>query len=125
MHRYPVGAYKPGRHESHLPKLLDVSPEHLGVWWYGYAPWTEHGIERKLQIQSTMAAFDKKVGFGHQHVVDRQALEQRRIEMLSLTGQLDAPDMHVPLPKPIVGAQTRQPATLARKVFDIFRNGSN
>ncbi len=94
LHNYAIGAYKPGRHETHLPHLLNIKREHLGVWWYGYSPWTAQGISRKLQIKATIDPFDAKVGFGHQHNVALQELNLRHAEMVKYSYALDVPEFY-------------------------------
>jgi len=95
LHNYPIGSYVPGRHDSHLPNLVPINPEHLGIWWYGYSPWTPEGIARKLQIQSTIDPFDVKVRFGHQHEVTPDQLQERHAAMLEFSQNLRDP---VPAP---------------------------
>ena len=97
LHNYPIGAYKPGRHESHLPGLVDIKPEHLGIWWYGYSPWTPEGIARKLQIRETIDPFDTKIGFGHQHQVSAEEIEARHKTMLEFATDLGEPALYQPV----------------------------
>lgn len=37
IHRYPIGAYKPGRHTTFHP--VDERPQNAFTLWYGYSPW--------------------------------------------------------------------------------------
>jgi hypothetical protein len=76
-HRYPVGAYMPGRHASHLPGQVAGNRELGAIWWYGFSPWTDAFKARKLQIATKRADFDKKHGFGAQHDGSVLELEAR------------------------------------------------
>lgn len=98
LHRYKIGAYKPGRHESSLPNLTNIRPEHLEIWWYGFSPWTPEGRARKLQIGTTVDAFDRSVGFGHQHMVDERELNARHAAMLEFASEFEVPLNYKPRP---------------------------
>ena len=76
-HRYPIGAYLPGRHASHLPGQCASNRELGAVWWYGFSPWTDAFKARKLAIAPRKDAFDRKHGFGAQHEVTPAELEAR------------------------------------------------
>ena len=91
LHNYTIGAYKPGRHESSLPNLTNIRPDHLAIWWYGFSPWTPEGRARKLQIGKTVDAFDRSVGFGHQHIVDEAELDARHAAMLEFAKDFEQP----------------------------------
>ena len=72
-HRYAIGAYLPGRHDSHLPGQCAGNRELGAVWWYGFSPWTDAFKARKLHISPRRDAFDRKHGFGAQHEVSRRS----------------------------------------------------
>lgn len=44
------------------------------ILWYGFSPFNEDVIKRKLQIQNKMPESDKKLGRGAQHLTDREGL---------------------------------------------------
>ena len=44
--------------------------------WYGWAPWP-HVKQRKLQIQTRIPQRDKEIGYGVQHIVNEQQLDER------------------------------------------------
>lgn len=60
--------YPLGRHYS------DYNTDKLKVLWYGWSPFNNKSIERKLQIQNKMPESDKTNGFGSQHVTDLDKL---------------------------------------------------
>lgn len=76
-HRYPIGAYMPGRHASHLPGQCGGNPELGAIWWYGFSPWTGAFKARKAQIATRRADFDRKHGFGAQHEAAVHELDER------------------------------------------------
>jgi hypothetical protein len=76
-HRYPIGAYLPGRHASHLPQQCNGSRELGSIRWYGFSPWSNAFKARKLQISSKRDSFDIKNGFGAQHQADIAELDGR------------------------------------------------
>lgn len=67
LHRVPV-AYSTGRHFG------TYNTTDAAILWYGYSPFTEGLIERKLQIQTRLPAEDRAKGFGVEHYVDRSQL---------------------------------------------------
>ncbi len=75
-HCYPHGSYHPGRH---LTNRAAVRLPRLGLLlWYGFSPWTEPFLRRKLQIGAAIPASDVAAGRGRQHLMDVAALEERR-----------------------------------------------
>lgn len=89
LHRQAFGAYTPGRHSSMLPGLVEVPNTELGIWWYGYSPWTEDFIARKAQIQTKMDPMDKKAGFGMQHLASYAEQRARHAALLPFAHDLD------------------------------------
>ena len=80
LHNYPDGAYHVGRHINNRPSSGRI-PEAM-VLWYGYAPYTEEFIQRKLQIAAMIPDGDRAQGFGFQHLWGREQIEERRQELL-------------------------------------------
>ena len=80
FHRAEVGMYHPGRHKSFHPdsnfRLLD-----LMIFHFGYAPWNENGLRRKLQIASKLNPEDLQRGWGVQHQKKTEDL-QRDYELI-------------------------------------------
>ncbi len=74
-HRNAVGMYHPGRHQSfhqdsHM-RMMD-----LMVFHFGYAPWNEDTLRRKLQIKSKLKPEDVQRGWGAQHLKQADAWQQ-------------------------------------------------
>lgn len=83
-HRYKIGAYTPGRHTSSLPGKVEISSNLASVRWFGYSPWTPEFLERKAQIESKRADFDKQNRLGEQHAFDVDELDRRRNVFLGI-----------------------------------------
>lgn len=75
FHRAEVGMYHPGRHSSYHPdfglRLLD-----LMIFHFGYAPWNEHGLLRKLQIANKLSPEDVQRGWGSHHTKKAEELQR-------------------------------------------------
>ena len=100
-HRYPIAAYSPGRHISYLPNQYAVPREQGAIWWYGFSPWNEAFIARKRQIGPSIGEHDRKAGFGFQHQMSSNAMEEARNSLLPHAGPL------VPRPRSSAGALSR------------------
>ncbi|SFV34663.1 glycosyltransferase family 2 protein [Hyphomicrobium facile] len=87
-HRYAIGAYTPGRHNSHLPRQCNGSRELGSIRWYGFSPWSNAFKARKLQISDRRDSFDVKNGFGAQHQADIAELDGRWSKLRPLSGIL-------------------------------------
>ena len=74
IHRYPTGAYTPGRHNS--SHVINEMPKDVFTLWYGYSPWINWNIEKKLSFSAHIPEEDKKLGLGVHHLRSRQQLEQ-------------------------------------------------
>jgi len=71
MHNFPLNyfdtsVWRAGRHYWGTPA------EDFRILWYGYSPFTEHLLQRKLAIQDSIPDEDKKVGNGGQHLLNRE-----------------------------------------------------
>ena len=88
-HRDPVGMYIPGRHRSYHPdstlRLVD-----LPIFYYGFAPWNERVLRRKLQIRGKLRPEDVKRGWGAQHVRDEAAWNAAYDKLKPASGDLMA-----------------------------------
>jgi hypothetical protein len=60
---YPLGRHYP-----------DYNTEKLKVLWYGWSPFNNKTLDRKLQIQDRIPEADKARGFGSQHIADEHKL---------------------------------------------------
>jgi hypothetical protein len=80
FHRGEVGMYHPGRHDSFHPdssyRLLD-----LMVFYFGYAPWNEYAVRRKMQIATKLNPVDIQRGWGLHHLKQTEEL-QRDYELI-------------------------------------------
>jgi hypothetical protein len=80
FHRAEVGMYLPGRHNSFHPdfcfRLLD-----LMIFHFGYAPWNEDMVRRKIQIASKIKPEDVQRGWGAHHLKKSEEL-QRDYELI-------------------------------------------
>ncbi len=74
-HSLPTGMYPPGRHRSFHRDWQTRTPN-LMVLHYGYAPWNEEFIGRKMQIADKIPAQDRKHGMGFQHLRNREQLQR-------------------------------------------------
>jgi hypothetical protein len=73
IHRYLTGAYYPGRHKTFYK--INEKPEDVFTLWYGYSPWVDWNIERKLAFSARIPEEDKKQGLGVQHLRSKEQLE--------------------------------------------------
>jgi len=83
-HCASIGNYTPGRHGSHLPDTVRAQ-EGASILWYGFSPWNEMAIKRKLQIKNTMSEGDIKVNWGIQHLQSLEDLEKKKLYFESLS----------------------------------------
>lgn len=79
-HCLPTGMYSIGRHFSMHPhaknRCLNMMTLH-----YGFSPWCNEFINRKLQIGQKVPESDKKNGWGTQHFYDKNKLEEEFLKM--------------------------------------------
>lgn len=73
-HCLPVGMYTPGRHDSFHPDAK-LRINDLMIFHYGYAPWTDRGKQRKLQISQKMPAEVRINDWGAHHLRDSKRLD--------------------------------------------------
>ncbi len=74
MHNHSYLRYKEGRHEIVNDTLIAVPINQLTIAWYGYSPFNEEIIKRKLQIQNKIPESDKRIGLGSEHFVTKDDL---------------------------------------------------
>lgn len=67
--------YSPGRH------FANFNTTNFFILWYGFSPFNDKMLKRKLQIQDRIPETDKEVGFGYQHVTDFKE-QKRKLEIL-------------------------------------------
>ena len=84
IHNYLDGQYTVGRHTSGLEsrQMPDAT-----LLWFGFYPWTDRIIQRKLQIGTQIPASDVRDHYEilKQHTMTADELERKRIEL-----QMDA-----------------------------------
>jgi len=75
VHSHPHGNYPVGRHHPGVPVT-----GHLPVYvmWFGFHPWNEKILQRKLQIKHNIPERDKRSGAGFHHFWGVQEQEQQR-----------------------------------------------
>ena len=76
IHRYPHGAYHPGRHSTF--RHVDEKAKDIFTLWYGFAPWSDAYLRRKLSFANRISTEDKKAGRGLQHLRGRAVLDAER-----------------------------------------------
>lgn len=91
-HRYPIGAYHPGRHATHLPALCECTADLGAIWWYAFSPWTDAFKARKLSIGPRRDEFDKRHKFGVQHEATRVDLDMRWSKLFGQSKSLLHPE---------------------------------
>ena len=86
LHNYNV-IYPIGRH---FP-LVDKEDVDFKILWYGYSPFNDNLLNRKLQIQNRMPLSDKASGLGKQHITDKekQLSELNKLQKTSVNLKLD------------------------------------
>jgi hypothetical protein len=68
LHNYPMNSYPVGRHFTHY------NTEEFVILWYGFSPFNEQLLKRKLQIQNKMSQRDKSIGAGFHHITTKEKL---------------------------------------------------
>lgn len=80
IHNHPSGKYHTGRHGNSLDSSTTLSS--VWVLWYGFSPWTEKTIKRKLQIRERIPEGDKNCGKGWHHFIEVEELENYRKQLI-------------------------------------------
>lgn len=65
LNYFETSVWSVGRHYWGTPS------EDFRILWYGYSPFTENLIQRKLAIQTQIPEADKAVGNGGQHILNK------------------------------------------------------
>jgi|688.fasta_scaffold118617_6 hypothetical protein len=82
LHNFPI-KYPIGRHFRHVS-----GNEKFAILKYMFSPWNENMIKRKLQIQHRIPQSDRDKGFGHQHIRDRDSIQNDFISYQNLSENL-------------------------------------
>lgn len=94
LHNYFYGSYTPGRHDFRGGKIdATVDPRDFVIYWYGFAPWTDQLIKRKLQIKDKVSENDKQLKAGWQHLWSVEEMEKARIDFVKNGRQLLSEDL--------------------------------
>lgn len=75
LHSHVHGNYPIGRHECTLP-ITGKLPVY--VIWFGFHPWNEKLLQRKLQIKHNIPERDKRSGAGFHHFWGAEEQEKQR-----------------------------------------------
>lgn len=76
LRQAPLGYPALGRHcWGQEPNSADFA-----LLWYGFAPYNEHTIARKLQIQTRIPTRDVAIGFGKQHISNEGNLRRQILD---------------------------------------------
>lgn len=71
IHNYLNGNYHLGRHNTYHPS---IHSDKLFIIWFGYFPFNEKLIQRKLQIKNKIPESDKILRRGYQHLYTREKI---------------------------------------------------
>lgn len=82
LHTSKEICYPLGRHFD------QYNTEKFAILWYGWSPFNDFIINRKLQIQNKIPESDKQRGFGSQHIITRTQLYDEFNKMLNLAKDL-------------------------------------
>lgn len=74
LHRAICGNYCQGRHYNRVSPAIISNPKDAAIFWYGYSPFNNQIIKRKLQIQTKMSLSDKINNMGVEHLVTKSTL---------------------------------------------------
>jgi hypothetical protein len=90
LNYFDTSVWRAGRHYWGTPC------EDFRILWYGYSPFTENLIQRKLAIQTQIPETDKAVGNGGQHLLNRDMAISRyewhrqfAVELKSIINELE------------------------------------
>jgi hypothetical protein len=94
-HRGVVGKYVMGRHQTYWTDVGFVNKQVGSCRWFGYSPWTEEFLQRKLQIRTRLPAADlrgaARGSLSLQHLKSREDLDRQRAELLPFCRDLPLP----------------------------------
>ena len=88
IHTYQHGDYTVGRHTTNHENVMDTEDMHLV--WLGFYPMNEHLLNRKLQIKHNIPQKDVEIGFGVQHMLQREEILNLSYFKAMMGGPLDS-----------------------------------
>lgn len=74
VHCHHHGHYTIGRHSTYYEVPITLSKSECCILWYGFSPFTEKILDRKLQIQTRIPPLDIRYGFGLSHITNKLTL---------------------------------------------------
>jgi hypothetical protein len=87
-HNFPIGGYRPGRHSSEFSQGGPPCSDLL-VLWFGYSPWSQPFIDRKLAIGPRVSDVDRRFSRGWHHTNEtRELLVARQNRMANHSAPL-------------------------------------
>jgi hypothetical protein len=81
LHRANCGNYCQGRHYNRITPAFISNPKDAAIFWYGYSPFNNQVVKRKLQIQTKMSLSDKINNMGVEHLVTKSTLINKFLSM--------------------------------------------
>lgn len=85
IHNHINGMYHPGRHSLSIPVNLQC----FRIFLYKYSPWSREFINRKLQIKTKIPEHDKRMGYGIQHQMSVEDMENEMKSVLPICKKYD------------------------------------
>jgi hypothetical protein len=73
IHNFSNGDYTTGRHFTNHKNEVDKTSE-IFIVWFGFYPWNEHILNRKLQIKQNIPISDRLKGFSTTHFWDKEQM---------------------------------------------------
>jgi hypothetical protein len=73
LHSMEDGNYYLGRHDTRHPTTWSKA----SIVWFGFYPWTEKMIQRKLQFAQNLSSGDINIGAGLQHLWSRSEMIEK------------------------------------------------
>lgn len=86
LHSREDGNYYLGRHDTRHPATWSKA----SIVWFGFYPWTEKMIQRKLQFAKKLSQCDINIGAGLQHLWSRTEMEERHHKYCTEMPKLNA-----------------------------------
>ena len=71
LHNFSNGNYIVGRHST---RNISVPTNKANIFWLGYYPMNDNLLQRKLQIQQNIPQRDKDLGYGFQHLYNKEKM---------------------------------------------------
>lgn len=81
LHKNKDIVYGVGRHYNY-------TTEDLVILWYGWSPYNERLLNRKMQIKDRIPKSDRDKGFGHQHLLSREQMDDTHSNYLKKSRNL-------------------------------------